>query len=236
MARRKDGMIKLVGALHRLSDQSREQCLAHFRERHGPLVRASTDYSRHVSRYVQFPRVELDGLSEPMSDGFSGASQLWFRDLATFRLAYAERAYWDVIAPDVRRFVNQSRSLVVIGTEENLVAGGDEAPVRLYRFVPAPADMSPADFQTFRFERHGKAIVEDPAIRALLAGFVQTFSLPPEESPFESPASCAGVDEFRFAGTDDLRAFLAREITLVERLGVDPMRMGEIATSFHVVI
>lgn len=81
-------MIKLVFALRRRPELSREEFQTYWRETHAPLVAARADVLK-IRRYLQVHTTDLDGLHaafQKRNGGspapFDGVAELWFDSLA----------------------------------------------------------------------------------------------------------------------------------------------------------
>jgi uncharacterized protein (TIGR02118 family) len=230
--------IKLAGAFFRRPDMTREQCLRHYRENHGPLVRNTPQFRSHVEKYVQHDRIDCAVPVADADEAICGVTQLWYRDLASFSTAFATPDYSAVIRPDEHRFVDLSRSLIAIGQESAALPGGDDAPLRLFRFLSRKPDANEADFADFR-RAYAVAAARDSKLTSSLAGYVQIEALPADVNPFEGAPSYAGLDEFRFTAAADITEFLRIEAAFAERLGarrfLDPNRSTELIANFRVV-
>jgi EthD domain len=213
-------MIKLAGAFCPREMLTRAECRSHYAERHGPLVRSVVSFSRHVIRYTQHDCGEMSPPIAPIDDAICGITQLWFKDLAALRAAYQEPEYIKIIRPDEHRFVHLSKSLIVIGDETSPLPGGNDTPVRVFRFLSVAARCNDSDFTSFRREIYAPAIAADECLSALLAGYTQTQTVSKSENPFEGAPMYHALDEFRLHRVDDLAPFLQREGDIALRLNV----------------
>jgi hypothetical protein len=208
-----DERINLAGAFFKRPDRTLAECQRHYAENHGPLICATEDFSRDILRYTQHRRIDMPGFAPP-DPGIAGVSQLLYRDLATIREAFVCSGYKEQIYPDELRLSDISRSYVVIGPVETVIVGGEDAPLRLFRFVQAGEG-------GYR-RAYAEAIAKE--LQAMVAGFSQTFSLVGEENPWASLFD--GHDELRFDDAEQAQAFLREE----ERIGQSPAgREGVIA-------
>ncbi len=123
-------MIKLMFALRRRPEMTREEFQRYWREHHAPLVRDHAA-ALAIRRYVQVHAVsnETSRLlatgrgSEP--DQFDGLAELWFDSLEAMRAAAATpqgRAAGRALLEDERRFIDLPRSPVWLGEEHPIVA------------------------------------------------------------------------------------------------------------------
>lgn len=193
-----DERINLTGAFFKRPDRTLAQCQRHYVENHGPLICATRDFSGAVSSYTQHRRIDMPGFTPPEGD-IAGVSQLLFRDLEAIREAFASTGYKEDIYPDELRLADIGRSYVVIGPVETVIAGGEDAPLRLFRFARAGTGGDRRDY--------AEAIVKE--LSGLVAGFSQTFSLAGEDNPYA--ALFDGHDELRFESEEQVQDFLREE-------------------------
>jgi hypothetical protein len=205
--------INLTGAFFKRPDRTLEQCQRHYVENHGPLICATRDFSRDVVSYTQHRRIDLAGFAPPDPE-IAGVSQLLYRDLAAIREAFASPGYKDEIYPDEVRLADLSRSYVVIGPVETVISGGENAPLRLFRFAREGA----GDHRRV----YAEAIAKE--LSGMVAGFSQTFSLVGEDNPWASLFH--GHDELRFDTEEQAQTFLRED----ERIGKSPADRAGVIT------
>ena len=109
-------MIKLTIWAVRKPGLSHAEFDTYWRERHGPLLRSVTDFSRHVRRYVQCHGVDAGPAFGQASD-FDGIAELWFDDVETMNRAFAEPRYLEIIRPDELAFVDIERCVAYVSEE-----------------------------------------------------------------------------------------------------------------------
>lgn len=210
-----DDRINLAGAFFKRPDRTLEQCQRHYVENHGPLIVSTSDFSRDILSYTQHRRIDMPGLEPPDPD-IAGVSQLLYRDLAAVRECFAGPGYNDHVRPDELRLADLSRSCVVIGPVETVIAGGDDAPLRLFRFVRAGAGG--------HRRGHAEAVAREMA--GMLAGYRQTFSIGGEHNPFLDAPLFDGFDELRFENVGQAQDYLGEE----SRIGRAPDDRGAVIT------
>jgi len=112
-------MVKLIICAVRKPGMSHEEFSAYWREKHGPLVKSVTEFSRHVRRYVQ---CHLAKTSVPWGTGsnYDGAAELWFDSAESAAAAFREPKYMEIIRPDELKFVDIEKCISLM-TEENQV-------------------------------------------------------------------------------------------------------------------
>jgi len=115
-------MVKLFAFLRRREGMSHEDFVAHWRDRHGPLIRDTPELARHIVRYEQHPRHAPGPWSG--NEDLDGVAVQWFETLDGFKAFLAEPSYGELIAPDEQRFLDTSRVEFVICEEPNVVIDG----------------------------------------------------------------------------------------------------------------
>lgn len=120
-------MVKLVALLRRRPDLTHEEFLAHWRERHVPLLRSLPEFMAALRRYVH--GVPAGGLAVDATGGtpFDGAAEMWFDDLGAMQRAFALPCYAERIRPDEERFLDLARCAVLV-VEESVVHDATDAP------------------------------------------------------------------------------------------------------------
>jgi uncharacterized protein (TIGR02118 family) len=107
-------MIKLLAMIKRKDGLTPEEFHRHWREVHGPLIRATKSGS-YVVRYEQHHR-PLDDYGNRIVSDYDGVTVQWFRSMEDFYASIAEPDYAE-IAADVERFID-SASIVWLLTED----------------------------------------------------------------------------------------------------------------------
>lgn len=116
-------MVRLIVFLKRRPGTSVEEFREHWRDRHGPLVRATSDMARHLVSYEQYLPEES---WLPIGAGFDGVTVMTFEEVADLEAFVQEHAYGEVIAPDERRFLDMDGLVGVIVGEPEVVIGGPD--------------------------------------------------------------------------------------------------------------
>jgi uncharacterized protein (TIGR02118 family) len=123
-------MVKLIAMLHRSPEMTFEEFVAHWRDRHGPLIANTPALARHIVRYEQHPRHDrANALSG--TEGVDGVAVQWMDSIDDFVGFISEPEYAELIAPDERRFLDMSKVTYVICEEPNVVIDGprgEDAP------------------------------------------------------------------------------------------------------------
>jgi uncharacterized protein (TIGR02118 family) len=112
-------MVKLIICATRKPGMSHEEFSAYWRQKHGPLVKSVTEFSRHVRRYVQ---CHLAKTAVPFGTAgdYDGVAELWFDSIESAAAAFREPKYLEVIRPDERKFLDLQKCISFV-TEENPV-------------------------------------------------------------------------------------------------------------------
>ena len=112
-------MIKLIICATRKPGMSREEFNTYWREKHGPLVKSVTEFSRHVRRYVQCHRMETS-VPFGIAAEYDGVAELWFDSIESAAEAFGEPKYMELIRPDELKFADLTKCISFV-TEENQV-------------------------------------------------------------------------------------------------------------------
>ena len=115
-------MVKLFAVLRRRPGMSVEEFVAHWRDRHGPLIADEPSLARHIVRYEQHVRHRPEPLSG--TEDVDGVAVQWFTSMDAFVAFMSEPAYSELIAPDERRFLDLERLEFVITEEPTVVIDG----------------------------------------------------------------------------------------------------------------
>ncbi len=123
-------MIRLVYALRRLPNLSREEFQRYWHETHGPLVRQHAMTLR-ILRYVQVHTIEdpLDDAlraSRGAMEPYDGVAECWWKDREDLTTAFTtpegQRAGAKLLE-DERRFIDLPRSAVWFAKEHVIIEG-----------------------------------------------------------------------------------------------------------------
>ncbi|HLW71376.1 MAG TPA: EthD domain-containing protein [Candidatus Binataceae bacterium] len=109
-------MIKLIICASRRADITAEQFDTYWRDKHGPLVKSVTEFSRHVRKYVQCHLVESP-VPFGIPGAYDGVAELWFDSVDEAKKAFSEPKYLEIIRADELKFVDPHRCISFV-TEE----------------------------------------------------------------------------------------------------------------------
>ncbi len=118
-------MVKLFALLRRNPDMTTEEFVAHWRDRHGPLIKNEPLLARHIVRYEQHVRHRGDALSG--NEGLDGVAVQWFNSIDDFVGFMSEPAYANLIAPDEQRFLDMSAIEFIVTEEPTVIIGDPES-------------------------------------------------------------------------------------------------------------
>ena len=97
-----------------------QEALRYWREKHGPLVKSVTEFSRHVRRYVQCHLVKTE---VPWGTGadYDGVAELWFDSAESAAEAFGEPKYMEIIRPDELEFADLENSISFMTEEKPVI-------------------------------------------------------------------------------------------------------------------
>jgi NAD(P)-dependent dehydrogenase (short-subunit alcohol dehydrogenase family) len=125
-------MTTLVVCIKRNPKLSRAEFSRYWREKHGPLLAACTDFTRHLKSYFQH-HLNADDTGQSAQFGvvgdFDGIAILDFHHPAAMALAFAEPRYLSNVQPDEARFVDISACVSYVTEAVSVVA----PPSNLFR-------------------------------------------------------------------------------------------------------
>lgn len=118
-------MIKLSVFLTRRPDLSRDEFRNYWTGHHAPFLQGLPEVQAHVRRYVQ--QHATDGLPDGLPvASYDGVAELWFDDVASALTAMGSENYATVVAEDEERFLDRSRTVMMM-TAERLGVWPDKA-------------------------------------------------------------------------------------------------------------
>lgn len=109
-------MMKVSAFLTRRKDLSREDFDDYWARRHSPLARSLPEFETYVRRCVR--QHAVDGLPPglPLAP-FDGIAELWYDDVAAVASALSSEAYLAVLAADEERFLDRSKTSILVTAE-----------------------------------------------------------------------------------------------------------------------
>ena len=112
-------MVKLIICAARKPGIAHEEFSAYWREKHGPLVKSVTEFSRHVRKYVQC-HLKQTAVPFGIPGAYDGVAELWFDSAEAAAAAFREPKYLEIIRPDELKFADPQKCISFV-TEENQV-------------------------------------------------------------------------------------------------------------------
>ncbi len=115
----------LIVFIKRRPDMTAAAFSRYWREAHGPLLLACTDFSRHIIRYEQFHGTEQTAAIGAMfgaSGDYDGVAVITFSSPDALAAAFAEPAYLSDVRPDEPNFVDLDNCLSFVASPQ-LVKG-----------------------------------------------------------------------------------------------------------------
>lgn len=177
-------MIRLVFALRRHPDMTREEFQRYWRERHGPLV-ASFASDLDVLRYVQTHTLDTTANEAAqrargdMEPAYDGVAELWWETEAAFEAAFASEAgsaAGAVLLEDERRFIDLPSSPLWLAYEypqvnpvpEDVVARPKSNVVRVFFPLRHLEALSEAQARHYWLTQHGPIVRSHAAATGML--------------------------------------------------------------------
>lgn len=119
--------VSLIVCIKRNPHLTREQFLAHWRDRHGPLLRSCVAFTRHMLSYTQhYPQAAGSPMASMFgtSGDFDGVAKLTFASTLAMEAAFAEPDYLETVQPDEATFVDVANCLSFV-TDDVLLVRSD---------------------------------------------------------------------------------------------------------------
>jgi uncharacterized protein (TIGR02118 family) len=120
-------MIRLITLLVRKPGTTHDEFLAHWHERHGPLVRSLAS-AKYIRRYEQHPAAWPPAGSERAEPEYDGVTIQWFDSVESFWAHLAEPDSKLMMA-DVERFLDSSKLDWVLCEEPTVVIEDRRSPI-----------------------------------------------------------------------------------------------------------
>jgi hypothetical protein len=212
-------MIKALAIFGRKPGWSETEFLAHYIERHAPLVAGTAGFTRNCARYLQNYRLAPEGIAPIAAARHDrGAiSEMWFENFEAMAATYAAEDYLANVRPDEHRFADfESASVFVCDEHEILPLLQSSDPDKkwalqprhhLFVFRASPADGRTADLQE-AWLASSSIIRATRAFKRYVRRYVQAHRLASQAADLPAPEdSTAVIDEFTFDTLADAAAF-----------------------------
>ncbi len=122
------GKVKFIGLSRRSAEfATREDWIRYWIDVHGPLAHDIPEFTRYYDKYVHnyvVPNELASGGHEPF---FDGIVEEWLESIDDFVACLSEPKYLEIVRPDEVKFVDFSRSHMML-TEEHVLYGGQTSP------------------------------------------------------------------------------------------------------------
>jgi uncharacterized protein (TIGR02118 family) len=171
-------MIKLIVFVTRRDDLSPQAFQAHWRDTHGPLVRAAGVTGRTMRGYVQ-GMTALEAYQGEQPPAYDGTAELYFDSQADADAFFGDPEYLENIHPDESNFADLSRCAFVATSGPEIVCGPEPAKaegVKLVIGVKRRPDLSVAAWRDHMRGRHAELVRDHPASQRYLSGYIQYFA------------------------------------------------------------
>jgi uncharacterized protein (TIGR02118 family) len=114
------GKVKFMGLSRRHPSMSHDEWVRYWVDVHGPMAHGIPEFTRYYGRYVHNYALPL-GIDPPgESQEFDGVVEEWVESVADMAQCLREPAYLEVVGPDEVKFVDFSRSHMLL-TEERMI-------------------------------------------------------------------------------------------------------------------
>jgi len=206
-------MIHLFCFVTRRRDLSSEAFSAHWRDRHGPLIRDLPRLARHLRRYEQNPRLDKDP-EHGGGPGFDGVAHQIFDAHDDFIKFVKEPDYQEHVRADEQRFLDMgSLSFLLTEAPRVLIEGDRErAAVKLISFVRRKRGVERDAFHRWWSVERAARMRDDPDPVDLIIAHLQ---YPRTERDYERDGDGGfdGATEQWFPSLESFRTYSAQMAT-----------------------
>jgi hypothetical protein len=222
-------VIKLVCFLRRNPALSRDAFHRHWLDSHGPLIARTPELARHIVRYEQNHRLDVDyQRDDPAEPGFDGATVQWMESMDSFGAFVREPKYAQLIAPDEAYFLDRS-SLALLFTDDEVIqidggAARGEAAVKLCCLLKRKPETTARAFHEHWSGSHAALFSKRDALSRHIVAYHQSHRL---ESDYARDAGRGwdGLAEQWYASVEEFEALVAEpayaEVPIDEQHFVD---------------
>ncbi len=167
-------MIHLFCFVTRRLDLSSEAFHAHWRDRHGPLIRDLPRLARHLRRYEQNPRLG-DDYERDGGPSFDGAAHQIFDAHEDFIEFVKEPDYQEQVRADEQRFLDMGSLSFLLTDEPRVLIEGnrEEATVKLIAFVRRKPGVERKRFHRWWSEERAARMRDDPDLFGRIIAHLQ---------------------------------------------------------------
>jgi hypothetical protein len=213
-------LLKLHPIWKRNPTRSVRECQNHNRYSHGRLAASSSDFNRHMCRYVLNFTLPTDHAGFASPDEWAGVAENCFYSTHSFADAFAAPSY-PKFQEDEVRFADLDNLILVPAVPSTIFGHHKNAPFKIFRvnwFAPdrdagAALKMWEAEF--------ARAVSLNERLKAVVTGYVQNR---PIEISHSFPAAIRvgnTLDEFWIRSLNALPEFIEREAEIRQAVGYD---------------
>ncbi len=148
----------------------------HWLNQHGPLIDSLPDFRRHIVRYEQNCRLDVD-YERDREVGFDGVTVQWFESRRDFYAFAMEPTYKDTIYIDEDKFLDRSGISFLLTEEPDVVIDGAKqrpgAEIKLIAMLQRKADTTREAFRKHWAGRHASIFRDTPELSRYIIGYDQ---------------------------------------------------------------
>lgn len=222
-------MLKFMPVWANRADLPREQCLRHYRDKHGRLCASVPNFNRHMCKYVQ--NLVIDGTSPHGAIRTLGVSECWFYSLEGFWKAFAEPDY----APfreDEKRFSDFDDLLLVAASPAHIFGPTGGTPLKVMRFANVREGLDRDEARRFWETDHARQAAYDDRFRRPVRSYVQNRPNKGFAHDFPVSRECDIAEEFWLPHREFWEEAIASEAALRKRTGYDEVFDAETRIEF----
>jgi hypothetical protein len=169
-------VIKLICFIKRKPGLSIGEFRDHWLNQHGPLIDSLPEFRRHIIRYEQHRRLDVD-YERDRETGFDGVTVQWFESRRDFFSFAMEPTYKDTIAIDEDKFLDRSGISFILTEEPDVVidraSDRPGAEVKLIAMLQRRADTDREAFRTHWAGPHASIFRDTPELAQHIVGYDQ---------------------------------------------------------------
>jgi len=169
-------LIKLICFINRKPGLSIGDFRDHWLNHHGPLIDSLPDFRRHIVRYEQNCRLDIDYERNRGTD-FDGVTIQWFRSRRDFYAFATEPTYKDTIYIDEDKFLDRGGLSFLLTEEPDVVIDGAEArpdaQIKLIAMLQRKADTDRDAFRNHWASEHASIFRNTPELARHIIGYDQ---------------------------------------------------------------
>ncbi len=208
-------MIKLICFIKKKPELSVADFRDHWLNQHGPLINSLPDFRRHIVRYEQNCRLDVDyerDSSQDQGTGFDGVTVQWFESRRDFYSFAMEPTYKDTIYIDEDKFLDRGGLSFLLTEEPDVVIDGAEArpnaQIKLIAMLQRKADTDRDAFRNHWAGKHASIFRNTPELARHIIGYDQNRRLD-KDYDRDDGGGFDGVTEQWYASYDAFTEYIA---------------------------